>query len=51
MLIVQDRSRLANAAQSLISGQQVNTAAPETRREGTFTQQGNVIVLRFDDGA
>src|SRR5438046_1744360 len=51
LLIVQDRSRLANAAQSLISGQQVNSNAPETRREGHFTQQGNALTLHFDDGA
>src|ERR1051326_7650884 len=49
-LVVQDRSRLANAAQSFISGQQVNSSAPETRREGNFTQQGNTLTLRFDDG-
>lgn len=48
--VSQDRSRLANAAQSLMSGQQVSTAAPETRREGYYTIQGNGIVLRFDDG-
>jgi len=35
VLIIQDRSRIANAAQSLMSGQQVATNAPETRREGS----------------
>ncbi len=50
-LIVQDRSRIANAAQSLVSGQQITAAAPETRREGSYTFQGNVVSLRFDDGA
>ena len=50
-LIVQDRSRLSNAAQSLLSGQQVSTAAPETRREGNYILQGNNISLRFDDGS
>ena len=50
-LVTQDRSRLANAAQSLVSGQQVSTGAPETRREGNYTVQGNVISLRFDDGS
>jgi hypothetical protein len=49
-LIVQDRSRLSNAAQSFLSGQQVSSAAPETRREGNYIQQGNTISLRFDDG-
>jgi hypothetical protein len=50
-LVIQDRSRLANAAQSLVSGQQVTTAAPEIRREGNYTVQGNVISFRFDDGS
>ena len=48
--IVQDRSRIANAAQSFMSGQQVATNAPETRREGSYTTQGNVITFFFDDG-
>jgi zinc ribbon protein len=48
--IVQERSRLANAAQSLMSGQQVATNAPEIRREGTYTTQGNDITFHFDDG-
>lgn len=51
VLIEQDRSRMANAAQSLLSGQQVTNAAPETRREGSYTLQGNVLSLRFDDGS
>jgi len=50
VLTVQDRSRIGNAAQSLLSGQQVSTAAPETKREGTYTQQGNIVSFRFDDG-
>ncbi len=50
-LIMQDRSRLSNAAQSLLSGQQISTAAPETRREGNYILQGNNISLRFDDGS
>ncbi len=48
--IEQDRSRLSNAAQSLISGQQVSSAAPETRREGNYIVQGMAITFRFDDG-
>jgi hypothetical protein len=48
-LIAQDRSRMANAAQSLIAGQQISTAAPETRREGYYSCQGNLLSLRFDD--
>src|SRR5260221_12644378 len=51
VLIIQDRSRMANAAQSLVNGQQVAPTAPETRREGNYTIQGNAIVFRFDDGA
>src|SRR5258708_9839387 len=50
VLIIQDRSRMANAAQSLVNGQQVAPTAPETRREGNYTIQGNAIVFRFDDG-
>jgi hypothetical protein len=48
--IVQERSRIANAAQSLMSGQQVATNAPESRQEGSYTSQGNAISFRFDDG-
>ncbi len=51
LLITQDRSRLSNAAQSLLSGQQVSTAAPETRREGNYILQGNTISFRFDNGS
>src|ERR1700738_4749141 len=50
VLIIQDRSRMANAAQSLVNGQQVAPTAPETRREGNYTVQGNAIAFRFDDG-
>ncbi|GAC1397294.1 MAG: hypothetical protein NVS4B12_03910 [Ktedonobacteraceae bacterium] len=50
MFIVQDRSRIAHAAQSLASGQQVSSAAPEVRREGTYLAQGTSVSLRFDDG-
>jgi zinc-ribbon domain len=49
-LITQERSRASNAAQSLISGQQVSTAAPEVRREGSYNQQNNVLWLNFNDG-
>src|SRR5438876_617393 len=50
-LVVQEHSRVTNAAQSLISGQQVSTAAPEVRREGTYSQQQMTLWLNFDDGA
>jgi hypothetical protein len=46
----QEHSRVSNAAQSLISGQQVSTAAPEVRREGAYTQQQTTLLLNFDDG-
>jgi len=49
ILIIQDRSRIANAAQSLLNGQQVSTTAPETRREGNYSVQGNILFLHFDD--
>lgn len=51
ILIIQERSRIANAAQSFINGQQIATNAPEVRREGTYTAQGNAITFRFDDGS
>lgn len=50
VLIIQDRSRVANAAQSLLSGQQISATAPEIRREGHYTLQGNALFLHFDDG-
>lgn len=49
VLITQDRSRVAHAAQSLLSGQQVSAALPEERREGTYVLQANTIFLNFDD--
>src|SRR5260221_8701587 len=49
-LIVQERSRIGHAAKSLISGQQVDTNAPETRREGSYSYQGNSISFYFNDG-
>ena len=51
ILVIQERSRIANAAQSLMSGQQVAMNAPEVRREGTYSAQGNAISFRFDDEA
>jgi hypothetical protein len=50
ILTIQNRSRLAHAASSLASGQQVTAAAPETTREGSYTHQGNEVSLFFDDG-
>ncbi len=50
ILTIQKQSRVTNAARSFIKGQQVTSAAPEMRREGTYTYQGTHIVLAFDDG-
>jgi hypothetical protein len=49
-LIIQSKSRVANAAHSLVNGQQVTNAAPETKREGYYGQQNEQISLTFDDG-
>jgi hypothetical protein len=49
-LVIQGKSRVANAAQSLASGQQVTNAAPETRREGQYSLQNAQVTLTFDDG-
>ncbi len=51
ILIIQDGSRVASAAKSFINGQQVALNASETRREGSYTVQGNMIAFHFDDGA
>src|SRR6516164_8271426 len=48
--VVQDRSRVSHAAKSLISGQQVDINAPETRRTGRYSYQGDNIIFSFDDG-
>jgi hypothetical protein len=50
-LIAQERSRITHAAQSVMSGQQISSNAPETRRDGTYTYSGNNISLQFDDGS
>ena len=49
--LAQEKSRISHAARSLLSGQQVDTNAPEIRREGSYTSQGDTISLLFDDGA
>lgn len=51
VLTTQERSRITHAAHALMSGQQISTEAPETRREGSYTYQGNDISFHFDDGA
>ena len=52
ILTIQNQSRAINAAQSLMKGQQASVAAPETRREGSYTyqMQGLSLTLQFDDG-
>src|SRR5579859_6987353 len=49
--IVQEKSRIGHAAKALLGGEQVNMNAPEVRRDGRYTSQGNTIVFYFDDGA
>jgi hypothetical protein len=49
-LTVQNRSRLAHAANSLASGQQITPTVPETTRAGSYTYQGAELSLFFDDG-
>lgn len=49
-LITQEKSRIMHAAKSLASGQQTNMEAPEKRREGTYSLQGDLVFLQFDDG-
>ncbi|HEU0003656.1 MAG TPA: zinc ribbon domain-containing protein [Ktedonobacteraceae bacterium] len=50
-LIVQEKSRIGHAAKSLLSGQQVDMNAPEVRRDGRYSAQGNIVTFFFDDGA
>lgn len=50
VLTTQNRSRAVNAAQSLMKGQQVSSAAPETKLEGSYSQQNLVVLLQFDHG-
>jgi hypothetical protein len=50
LLVVQERTRIGHAAKSLLSGQQVDTNAPEIRREGRYSSQGDTITFFFDDG-
>jgi len=49
--IVQEKSRIGHAAKALLSGQQVDMNAPEVRREGRYSLQGNTVTFNFDDGA
>ena len=49
-LVNQEKSRIGHAAKSLLSGQQVDMNAPEVRRDGRYTSQGNTVSFFFDDG-
>lgn len=49
--IVQEKSRIGNAAKALLKGEQVDMNAPEVRRDGRYSSQGNTILFSFDDGA
>ncbi len=49
-LITQEKSRIMHAARSLASGEQTTMEAPETRREGRYSSQDDVVLLHFDDG-
>ncbi len=50
VLIIQQLSRLHNAAQSVMKGEAVSMNAPEIRFEGNYTVQGNMLSFSFDDG-
>lgn len=49
-LIVQQMSRVTNAAKSWLNKQTVDNAPPEVRQEGHYTQQEQSIMLHFDNG-
>lgn len=49
-LITQEKSRIMHAAKALASGEQATMEAPETRREGNYSSQGDMVLLHFDDG-
>lgn len=50
-LVTQEKSRIMHAAKSLAAGEQASMEAPETRREGRYSEQGDVVLFHFDDGA
>jgi hypothetical protein len=49
-LLVQQMSRATNAAKAWLNKQAVNNTPPATRQEGHYTQQGQSIMLNFDNG-
>lgn len=50
VLATQEKSRLAHAARNLAGGQQASMEAPQTRAEGRYSTQGNLLVFDFDSG-
>lgn len=52
-LVAQEKSRLMHAAKNLASGQQGGGSmmeAPEARSEGSYSSQGDLLFLNFDNG-
>lgn len=51
LIVAQQQSRISHAARSILSGEQVDSNAPETKREGRYTSTGNSLAFTFDDGS
>jgi Predicted membrane protein len=49
-LKVQQRSRVGQAAQSLLQGQQPTTNVPENQQEGSYQLQGSQLAFNFANG-
>src|SRR5262245_58955311 len=49
-LITQEKSRAMHAIKNLTAGEQASMEAPETRSEGSYSSQGELLFLRFDSG-
>jgi cell division protein FtsN len=47
VLTTQNHSRVTNAAKSFMQGQQAPTTVAETRLEGTYVQQGLLVMMQF----
>ena len=50
LLTVQKQSRATHAVHSLMSGEQITAAAPETRLEGKYVRRDRIVALHFDNG-
>lgn len=50
-LVLQEKSRILHAAKSLVAGEQPSMEAPETRREGRYSELGDLVRFHFDDGS